>query len=274
MNKSLELFDMTGQTVVITGGGGVLAGVMAETLIGAGAVVSIWGRGRSAPVDTIVTKLREKTGCSSGQVHGVKVDTGDKESVAKALEETVEKAGSPSVLVNGVGGNIGKSSFIDADLDTFRKILDMNILAGLVIPTQVFAEYWMKNESEGTIINLASMASYIPLSGVWAYDAAKAAVMNLTMATAKEFAPHNIRVNAIAPGFFIGYQNKDLLIADEEKGTLTQRGQDIINHTPYGRFGEQSDLAGTTLYLASRKASGFVSGVTIPVDGGYLIHNV
>jgi NAD(P)-dependent dehydrogenase (short-subunit alcohol dehydrogenase family) len=98
--------------------------------------------------------------------------------------------------------------------------------------------------------------------------------MNLTMATAKEFAPHKIRVNGIAPGFFIGHQNKALLIADEAKGTLTDRGQSIIDHTPYGRFGEQEDLAGTTVFLASEKASGFITGVTIPVDGGYLVHNV
>lgn len=125
----------------------------------------------------------------------------------------------------------------------------------------------------GAIINMASMASYIPLSGVWAYDAAKSAVMNLTMACAKEFAPDNIRVNAIAPGFFIGKQNKALLI-DEATGGLTPRGKDVIAHTPTGRFGDASELAGVSLFLASDSAAGFVTGITVPVDGGYLVSNI
>lgn len=117
------------------------------------------------------------------------------------------------------------------------------------------------------------MASYNPLSGVWAYDAAKSATLNLTVATANEFAPHGIRVNAIAPGFFIGKQNKALLI-NQETGEYTARGKAVINHTPYGRFGDVQELAGATLFLASNKASGFVTGVSIPVDGGYLAHNI
>ena len=117
------------------------------------------------------------------------------------------------------------------------------------------------------------MSSYVPLSGVWAYDAAKAGVLNLTMALAKEFAPHKIRVNAIAPGFFLGKQNRRLLI-DEKTGDLTERGRAVIEHTPFGRFGEPEELSGAVLFLASRKASGFVTGVCIPIDGGYLVHNI
>ena len=117
------------------------------------------------------------------------------------------------------------------------------------------------------------MSSYVPLSGVWAYDAAKAGVLNLTMACAKEFAPHGIRVNAIAPGFFLGKQNRALLV-DEETEELTERGRAVIEHTPLGRFGNADELAGAVLYLASNRASGFVTGVTIPVDGGYLAHNI
>ncbi|MCK5198329.1 MAG: SDR family oxidoreductase, partial [Spirochaetales bacterium] len=131
----------------------------------------------------------------------------------------------------------------------------------------------IKNSIKGNIINLASMASYIPLSGVWAYGAAKAAVINLTMGASKEFAAHGIRVNAIAPGFFVGKQNKALLF-NEDTGDLTPRGQDIINHTPYGRFGEVKELQGTLLYLVNDVAAGFVTGVTVPVDGGYLIDNI
>ena len=117
------------------------------------------------------------------------------------------------------------------------------------------------------------MASYIPLSGVWAYDAAKAGVLNLTMAIAKELAPNKIRVNAIAPGFSLGKQNKALLI-DEKTGKPTDRGRAVINHTPFGRFGEPDDLSGAVVFLASKAASGFVTGVCIPIDGGYLIDNI
>ncbi len=117
------------------------------------------------------------------------------------------------------------------------------------------------------------MSSYIPLSGIWAYDAAKTAVVSLTMATAKEFASQGIRVNALAPGFFIGKQNRALLI-DEKTGDLTERGKKVISRTPFGRFGEASELAGALLFLASDSAAGFVTGVTIPVDGGYLVDNI
>jgi NAD(P)-dependent dehydrogenase (short-subunit alcohol dehydrogenase family) len=267
------MFDLTGKTAVITGGGGVLAGVMADSLARAGATVAIWGRGRSAPIEDVVKELGEQTGLPERFI-GVTVDTADKEAVRKALSQTEEQAGLPSILINGVGGNMGKTSFIEADLDTFRKVLDMNIFAGMVIPTQVFTARWIETETKGTVINMASMASYTPLSGVWAYGAAKSAVMNLTEATAKEFAPYGIRVNCIAPGFFIGRQNKALLIADEEKGTLTPRGEQVISRTPFGRFGQQEDMAGVTVFLSSNEASGFITGVTIPVDGGFLVDNI
>ena len=120
--------------------------------------------------------------------------------------------GKVDILINGVGGGSGKSAFIDADMATFEKVLHMNLVAGLMIPTKVVADYWIKSGIRGAVINITSMASYNPLSGVWGYDAAKAATLNLTVATANEFAQHGIRVNAIAPGFFIGKQNKALLI--------------------------------------------------------------
>jgi NAD(P)-dependent dehydrogenase (short-subunit alcohol dehydrogenase family) len=146
-------------------------------------------------------------------------------------------------------------------------------MAGLMVPTKVVAADWIKKKIKGSIINLTSMASYNPLSGVWAYDASKAAVLNLTRAAANAFAGHGIRVNAIAPGFFLGKQNRSLLI-DEKTGELTERGQAIIARTPWGRFGNIDELAGVTLFLASAKASGFVTGVSIPVDGGYLVNNI
>jgi len=149
----------------------------------------------------------------------------------------------------------------------------MNLVAGLMVPTKVFARYWIEEQIKGNIINLASMSSYKPLSGVWAYDAAKAGVLSLTEGAANEFANHGIRVNAIAPGFFVGKQNRDLLIDKNTEG-YTERGKSIINMTPYKRFGDVEELAGAMLFLASNKASGFVTGVSIPVDGGYLIYNI
>jgi NAD(P)-dependent dehydrogenase (short-subunit alcohol dehydrogenase family) len=152
----------------------------------------------------------------------------------------------------------------------FEDVLRLNLLAGLVVPTKVVCKRWIERGSHGSVINLASMGSYVPLSGVWAYNAAKAGVLNLTMATAKELAPNGIRVNAIAPGFFIGKQNRALLL-DEATGGLTARGQSVVARTPMGRFGEPAELAGAVLFLASGKASGFVTGACIPVDGGFLV---
>ncbi len=271
--KRDDLFNLEGLTVVITGGGGVIPGAMAKALIGAGAKVSLWGRGRSRPVEEVVNEMGEETGRPE-LVHGYTVDTGDKDAVQAALEQTASEFGEPGTLINGVGGNKGKSAFNDADLETFKEILEMNLLSGLVIPTQVFTSYWIEKKTKASVVNIASMTSYIPLSGVWAYDAAKSGVINLTMACAKEFAPYGIRVNGVAPGFFLGRQNRRLLVADDETGELTPRGKAVIGHTPFGRFGEAHELGGVTIFLVSEEASGFVTGVTIPVDGGYLVHNI
>jgi NAD(P)-dependent dehydrogenase (short-subunit alcohol dehydrogenase family) len=245
---------------------------MAEALVRSGATVAIWGRGTGHPVADAVKALAEKTGRAEAVV-GITVDTGTESAVQAALEETVQKVGAPNLLVNGVGGNKGKAPFPELDLKTFGEVLDLNIMAGLVIPTKVFAGFWMGKKMQASIINIASMTSYIPLSGVPAYGASKSAVLNLTMATAAEFAPHGIRVNGIAPGFFIGHQNRALLIKNNETGELTDRGKAVISHTPFARFGNFEDLHGVTVFLAS-KASSFITGVTIPVDGGYLVHNI
>ena len=201
------------------------------------------------------------------------VDTGDETRVEEGLRHVVGAFSAPDILINAVGGNLGKSSFIETDIAQFKKVLHMNLLAGLIIPTKIIAAHWIEKKIKGSIINLTSMASYNPLSGVWAYDAAKAGVLNLTVASANEFASHGIRVNAIAPGFFLGKQNRALLI-DEDTGNYTDRGKAVIRHTPLGRLGKIEELMGATLFLASNKASGFVSGVSIPVDGGYLAHNI
>jgi NAD(P)-dependent dehydrogenase (short-subunit alcohol dehydrogenase family) len=266
-----RIFSLKGKLIVITGGGGVLAGALAKALLSAGASLSLWGRGRES-LGAAVKKLLPHTK-REDNLHTVVVDTADEDGVSRALSLTEQKRGMPEVLVNGVGGNRGKSSFVDVDVSLFEEILRLNLTAGLLVPTKVFAHRWIEKHIEGSIINIASMSSYIPLSGVWAYDAAKAGVLNLTMACAREFAPHGIRVNGIAPGFFLGKQNRALLV-DEDTKELTERGRAVIEHTPMGRFGDVDELAGAVLYLASNGASGFVTGITIPVDGGYLVHSI
>ena len=267
-----EMFSLDDVRAVVTGGAGVLPSAMARVLLRAGAHVSVWGRGTHHPVSDAVDALESETG-AEGRVFGETVDTADESEVGTALSRTEAAMGMPNLLINGVGGNRGKSDFVDIDTKTFGEVVEMNLLAGLVIPSKVFAARWRERETKASIINLASMTSFVPLSGVWAYNAAKAAVKNLTEGAARELAPL-IRVNAIAPGFFIGYQNKSLLIADEETGELTARGQAIIDRTPFGRFGGMEDIEGATVFLASEKASGFITGVTLPVDGGYLTDNI
>jgi len=268
-----NMFNLEGKNVVITGGAGVIAGTMAECLIQAGAKVCLWGRGTHHPVSEAVKKIADATG-KPDKVFGVTVDTGIEADVKKAVAETEKLMGPPNALINAAGGNKGKAPFVDIDIDLFNEICQMNLLAGLVIPTKVICTYWIEKKIKGAVVNLTSMASYIPLSGTWAYGAAKSATLNLTMATAKEFAPYGIRVNAVAPGFFVGHQNKALLIKDEAKGELTERGKAVIAHTPFGRFGKHDELAGATIFLLSDAASGFVTGVSLPVDGGYLVHNI
>lgn len=266
-----KLFGLHGKTAIVTGGAGVIGTAMSESLLKAGANVIIWSRSQQS-VDTALEQLTTQPGISA-RVVGMQVDTGEEEGVAKALARVTDLGYTPEILVNGVGGNVGKGPLVDQDMDTFLQVLHLNLVAGLMIPTKLFGKYWIDNQIKGAIINLASMTSYVPLSGVWAYDAAKSAVLNLTMAAANEFAAHGIRVNAIAPGFFIGKQNKALLI-DQQSGDYTDRGKAVLARTPYGRFGEVMELAGATVFLASERASGFITGVSIPVDGGYLIHNI
>ncbi|UCB46082.1 MAG: SDR family oxidoreductase [Spirochaetota bacterium] len=266
-----ELFGLSGKVAVITGGGGVLAGAIAEALLRAGANVSLWGRGNES-LESAIKKLSTSTGLNKN-LHKVIVDTTSEKKVREALSITEKEKKIPDILINGVGGGRGRSSFVDIDLGNFEEVLRLNLIAGLVVPTKIICSRWIEKGIKGSIINIASMGSYVPLSGVWAYDAAKAGVLNLTMACAKEFASFGIRVNAIAPGFFLGKQNRALLI-DEKTGDLTERGKNVIEHTPFGRFGDAGELAGAVLYLASKKASGFVTGISIPIDGGFLVDNI
>lgn len=268
MNYLEDFFSLKNKIAVVSGGAGVIGAVISQTLANAGAKVAVWSRSR-ASIDNALQKMD----LTSARAVGITVDTGDEKQVVQAIEETTTALGRPEILVNAVGGNMDKSAFVDTDVDKFERILHLNLVAGLMVPTKIMAGIWIKEKIKGTVINLTSMASYSPLSGVWAYDAAKAGVLNLTQAAANEFAVHGIRVNAIAPGFFIGKQNRALLI-DEKSGELTARARAILDRTPFGRFGDPEELAGAVLFLASRKASGFVTGISIPVDGGFLAHNI
>lgn len=266
-----DLFNLHGKTAIVAGGAGAIGTVMSEALLKAGANVVIWSRTR-ASIDIALERL--KAALEAGErLKGIQVDTGIEKDVVKALRASATAFGPPEILINGVGGNLGKAPFVETDLEQFDQVLKLNLIAGLMVPTKVIAAYWIEKEIKGSIINLTSMTSYNPLSGVWGYDAAKAGVLNLTKGAANEFARYGIRVNAIAPGFFIGKQNRALLI-DEKTGEYTERGKAIIAHTPFGRFGETKELIGATLFLASNKASGFVTGISIPVDGGYLAYNI
>jgi len=263
-----QLFSLKGKTVAITGGGGVIARAMGDSLLKAGANVSLWDI-HGGCMEEARADLASSTG-EGGSIYCCVVDALSEKSVSDAVEKTVKEAGGLDVLINTAGGNRGKTSFLETDMAQFELVLRLNLVAGLMVPTKIVAGYWVRSGVKGSIINMASMGAYVPLSGVWGYDAAKAGVMNLTMATAKEFAPHGIRVNALAPGFFLGKQNRALLV-DPDTGNLTPRGEDVIKRTPFGRFGATEELCGAALFLASNAASGFVTGVTIPVDGGFLV---
>lgn len=268
-----ELFSLKGRKIVITGGAGAIPAEIAAGLAKAGADICLWGRGRSRPVNEAAKAVREAAGTGAGRIEALRVDTGDPAACGQAIVETEELIGPPDALVNGVGGNRGKAPFVEMDEELFREVVDLNLMAGLVTPTRAFARYWIDRGIQGNVIMMSSMTSYKPLSGIWAYSAAKSGVLNLTGGLARELAPHGIRVNGIAPGFFIGNQNRSLLL-DEKSGGLTPRGQAIIDRTPFGRFGETAELRGAVIFLLSDRASGFITGVTIPVDGGYLTDTI
>jgi len=268
-----EMFSLKGRRIVVTGGAGGIPTEIAVGLAKAGADICLWGRGKNHPMDKAAEKVRQAAGTGSGRINALTVDTGDTIACERAIAKTETLNGAPDVLINGVGGTMGKALFVDLDEKLFREVVDLNLMAGLVTPTRAFARYWIARGIKGNVIMMSSMSSYKTLSGVWAYSAAKSGVFNLTQGLAKELAPHGIRVNGIAPGFFIGYQNRALLI-DDKTGGLTERGKAILARTPFGRFGEKSELRGAVIFLISDAASGFITGVTIPVDGGYLTDNI
>lgn len=264
-----ELYDFTNRTVVITGGTGVLGKEMALALADCGANVAI------LDLDLSLAKgLLERIDQTKGRGIAVFGDVLNKAALKKAAEEILRVFGRIDCLINGAGGNSPKAttnpeqSFFELPLDGLRFVSDLNLL-GTILPSQVFGKL-MAEQREGVILNVSSMNAFRPLTRIPAYSAAKAAVSNFTqwlaVHMAQEYSP-NIRVNAIAPGFFLTEQNRFLLI-DKETEQLTARGKKIIEHTPMGRFGEPEDLLGTVLWLLS-PASKFVTGIIVFVDGGF-----
>jgi len=269
MSYLQEKFGLEGKTAVVTGGGGTLCSAIAEGFAKAAAKVILWDI-RQEAMEAKAQAIGKACGDPS-RVACVLVDLMKEESIEQALQESLQRFDRVDILVNGAGGNRGKGPLVEVQEKDIDFVLKLNLLAGCILPTKHFAKYWINSGIKGVIINIASMAGFNPLSGVWAYSAAKAGVINQTMAQAKEFAQHGIRVNAIAPGFFIAEQNRKLLLNDD--GTLTNRGKDVMDHTPMGRFGKPNDLTAATIFLAADGA-GFVSGISLPIDGAYLCDNI
>jgi NAD(P)-dependent dehydrogenase (short-subunit alcohol dehydrogenase family) len=262
-----DLFNLQDQTAAVIGGTGVLGGAMAEALAAAGARVAIVGRSEERGAGRV--RSIESAG---GRAVFQAADATDGASLARARDAIAGEWGTVDVLVNAAGGNRPEATlppgadFCRLPLDAWQSVFDLNLVGGVLLPCQVFGET-MLEASRGSIINIASMAGMIPLSRVVAYSAAKAAVINLTRFLAREWAPRGIRVNAISPGFFPAEQNRALLF--KEGGGYTERGGQIIGHTPMARFGEAGELAGAVVWLAAPRASSFVTGQNIVVDGGF-----
>ncbi|MGD0920674.1 MAG: SDR family oxidoreductase [Terriglobia bacterium] len=269
LGELTRLYDFTGHTVVITGGTGILGGEIACALVGCGANVAVLDL-NLAPAE----KLLKRMGARANQAITVEGNVLDVGSLRQATQAILDKFGAVDCLVNAAGGNKPQATtspnlpFFDLPVDALRWVFDLNIL-GTMLPCQVFGKL-MAEKGQGTILNISSMNAFRPLTRIPAYSAAKAGVSNFTqwlaVHMAQQYSPR-IRVNAIAPGFFLTEQNRFLLY-DEPTRELTARGQSIITHTPMGRFGEPEDLFGAVLWLLS-EASAFVTGVVVPIDGGF-----
>ncbi len=270
--------NLTGRVAVITGGSGVLCSAMAHELARQGVNVAILNR-TAEKGQQIVQQIQAQ----GGTAIAITTDVLDRASLEQAREEIVAQYGRIDVLINGAGGNHSDAitgpevfsdqettkSFFDLDENGFENVFSTNF-TGTFLATQVFGKELLKAEAPN-IINLSSMSSYTPLTKVPAYSAAKAAINNFTMWMAVHFAETGLRVNAIAPGFFLTTQNRDLLL--DQEGNLTPRSNKIITATPMKRFGKPEDLLGTLLFLIDETCSGFVTGTTIPVDGGFMAYS-
>ena len=258
-------FNVQGKNAVVTGGAGVLCGAMCRALAKAGVKVAVLDL-RPGPAESLAAEL------GNGAI-GITCNVLEKASVEAAAQKVLEALGRVDILINGAGGNKPQAttnpeqSFFDLPAEALRWVFDLNLM-GTILPSQVFGKI-MADQKGGVILNVSSMNAFRPLTRIPAYSAAKAGVSNFTqwlaVYMAQEYSPE-IRVNAIAPGFFIGEQNQRLLL--NEDGSLTPRGHQIMSHTPMARFGSPDDLIGTLLWLVS-PASAFVTGIVVPVDGGF-----
>ena len=270
--KRMNLFDLAGETAVVIGATGVLGGQMAEGLASAGASVAVLGRNAqrgNACVERIIK--------AGGKAQFFPADAQSKTDLQKAQSEIEAALGTPTILVNAAGGNDPKvtvspaQKFENISIEDWRNHFDMNVVGGILVPCQVFGPA-MVARRKGSIINIASVTAHLPLSRVVAYSSSKAALLNLTRFLAREWATGGVRVNSITPGFFPAEQNRRLLM--NEDGTPTPRAQAILAHTPMNRFGSADELIGAVIFLASAKASSFVTGTDLRVDGGFLSQTI
>ena len=270
--------DLSGKTAVVTGGGGVLCGLFAKALASCGANVAILDL-RLENAQKVAAEITKDGGSAKGYAANVL----EKASLERVREEVLKDFGTCDILINGAGGNhpkgtTSKEYFEPEDLDkddliTFfdleqggvEFVFNLNFI-GTLLPSQVFVRDMLEKQ-DATIINISSMNAFCPLTKIPAYSGAKAAISNFTQWLAVHFSKVGIRVNAIAPGFFLTDQNRGLMTTPD--GGLSERAHKILNHTPMGRFGEAEELLGTLLWLVDNKASGFVNGIVVPVDGGF-----
>ncbi|HUW60523.1 MAG TPA: SDR family oxidoreductase [Candidatus Bathyarchaeia archaeon] len=268
--SSCDLFSLRGKVAVVTAGGGVLCGSIAKAFGGAGAKVAVADiRGDAA--GAVVKAIKGE----GGEAKAYAVDMFRRDTVEACCELVYGDFGQVDILVNGVGGNMkgattsAAQSFFGLPAEEIRKVIDLNLIAGAIVPCQVFLNRMKDNPAGGSVINISSMNAFRPLTRIPAYSAAKAALSNFTqwlsVHLAQEYNPR-LRVNAIAPGFFLTEQNRFLML--EATGDVTPRGKTILEHTPMGEFGKPEDLCGVAIWLAS-DASRFVTGIVVPIDGGF-----
>ena len=270
--KPNELFDLSGEVAVVIGATGVLGGALAQGLAEAGAKVAILGRNIERG------EARAKSiQASGGEAAFYKADALNQETLAVAHQDILRGLGAPTILLNAAGGTDPKvtvtpeRSFEQIALGDWRANFDLNLVGGVLLPCQEFGP-GMVARGKGSIINIASVSAHVPLSRVVSYSAAKAAVLSLTFFLAREWASKGVRVNSITPGFFPGEQNRRLLF--NEDNSPTERTKAVWVHTPMRRFGKPEELIGAALLLASDKASSFVTGTDIRVDGGFLAQTI
>lgn len=268
----MKLFDLSGEVAVVIGATGALGGAIAEGLGQAGAKIAVLGRNAERG-EACVQRIQSL----GGEACFFAVDAISRDSLRHAHQEIQKAFGAPAILVNAAGGNdpqvtvTANRPIEQIAVADWQANFDLNLIGGVLLPCQEFGPS-MVNRGRGSIINIGSVSAGIPLSRVVAYSAAKAAVISLTQFLAREWATKNVRVNAITPGFFPAEQNRKLLF--NEDGSPTARAAAILGHTPMARFGKSEELIGAAIFLASHKASSFVTGTDIRVDGGYLAQTI